>query len=247
MIVGPRWRAQFAHIRSVSGDWCERTLTRAVLSLGRSPWGTAGRGRARGVLHVFLLGERIMQRRHPLHPIRPNGYVRYEIGRLPRGYLPLPAQPPVRAGERVLILHFDNPTTVDLASKAGAPSPSWRLLRDGRAELTALADLVREGAFPPDIRAVWGETIFAPGVVRLGFTVRQTPPGIRTTFVRLFLLGLIAIYGDGPRNLQERRLRHMRLGEAWMGLDELQRRFGTPAAHGNAGIATQAVNESQGA
>lgn len=247
VIVGPHWRASLARIRSVSGDWCERTLTRAVLSLGRSPWGTSGRGRARGVLHVFLLGERIMQRRHPLRPIQPNGYVYYEIAPLPRGCLPLPAQPPVCAGERVIILHFDNPTAVDLASKSGAPSPSWRLLRDARAELATLANLAREGAFPSDIRAVWGESIFTPGVVRLGFTTRQAPPGIRTTFVRLFMLGLIAIYGDSPRDLQERRLRHMRLGEAWMGLDELQRRFGTDERRDDTAPASGSRREGQGA
>lgn len=241
MSAGPRWHARWARVRGAFGAWCEQALVKAVLSLGRTPWGISGQGRARGVLRVFLLAERIEHRRHPLHAIQPGGYVRYEIGRLPRGSLPLPSQPPVRAGERVLMLHFDNPTIVDLTSRArGSRSsvgpgshargagPSWRLLRDGRAELATLAEMVRQGAFPPDVRAAWAETIFASGIARLGFTAREQPPGLRTTLARLYYLGLIAIHGDGPVGLRERRLRHMRLGELWMGLDELQQRFGAP-------------------
>jgi len=226
--TGPRSRGRYARARHAFGDWCERTLVRGVLSLGRSPWGVAGYGRARGVLHVFLLGERIMQRRHSLRVLSPDGFIRYEIAPLPRGCLPLPARPPVYPGERVIIFHFDNKAMVGVVSSVpGGADPSGRLLNVARAELTVLAALARDGALPADVRAAWGETVLAAGMTRLGFVTRRAPATVRTAFVRLFLLGLIAIYGDGRPLRQTRRLSHMYLGEIWMGLDDLQRRYPT--------------------
>jgi len=225
--TGPRSRGRYARARHAFGDWCERTLVRGVLSLGRSPWGVAGHGRARGVLHVFLLGERIMQRRHSPRVLLPDGYIRYEIAPLPRGRLPLPTRPPVYPGERVIIFHFDNKAMVGLVSSVpGGADPSGRLLSVARAELAVAAALAREGAFPADVHAMWGETVLAAGMTRLGFVTRRAPATVRTAFVRLFLLGLIAIYGDGRPLRQTRRLSHMYLGEIWMGLDDLQRRYG---------------------
>src|SRR5689334_4658812 len=108
-----------ARLREMAGR-LEHIFDRAVLALGRSLGGPAGNGRARGVLHVFLLAQRLTERGHHLHQVRPDGVVLYEIARLPSKPLPLTHQPAVRRGERVVVLHFDNGALARMA--AAAPS-----------------------------------------------------------------------------------------------------------------------------
>jgi hypothetical protein len=178
-------------------------------------------------LHVFRLAERILEHGHHIRPLRAGGIVRYEIGPLPRGCLTQPSRPAVCAGEPVVILHFDNQSTVALAATTQSrQAMAWAVWRVASADLAVLAEMTRTGAIPPGVRAVWAETLIHPALARAGFTTRPAPPSLRTPFARLFLFGLLAIYGhDGL--LENGRSRRFRLGEAWMGLEELQRRFGT--------------------
>src|SRR5579883_43384 len=93
-----------------------------------------------------------------------------------------------------------------------------------REELQALAELARAGGLPQGVRAAWTEALIWPMLLRYGFTGRPAAHTLRTPFVRLYLLGLLALYNgdDRERVLDGRRLR---LGEAWIALDALQRRF----------------------
>jgi hypothetical protein len=206
-------------------------LDRVVLALGRSPWGFAGYGRARGILHVFRLVELLLERKRPLRPLRAGGIVRYEIAPLPTRTFPLRGQAPVRRGETVIILHFDNRMLASLAESATSiHSLTWRLVRLGAGELRVLADMSRSGVLPQGVRAVWAETVFYQALPRVGFTIRPAPRTIRTPFARLFMLCILAIYGRPGQLRQSRSLEHLQLGEAWMSLDELQRRFPSRAA-----------------
>jgi hypothetical protein len=179
-------------------------------------------------LHVFRLAERILEHGHHIRPLRAGGIVRYEIAPLPRGCLPLPSQPAVRAGEPIIILHFDNQSTAALAvTTQSRQAMAWAVWREASADLAVLAKMARTGELPPGVRVVWGETLIYRAMERARFTTRPAPPSLRTPFARLYLLGLIAIYGhDGVTLLENGRSRHFRLGEAWMSLEELQRRFG---------------------
>jgi hypothetical protein len=210
----------------------EQRLVQVVLALGRPRRGSTGYGRPSGILHIFRLAERLLERGHHTHSLRPGGLVRYELLPLPRAALPLRGQAPVRRGEPVIALHFDNPTIARLAAAtSGSHSQTWRMARIGSADLHALADLARNGAIPPGLRAVWAETIFYPALARYGFAVRPARRGLRTPFARLYLLTLIAMYGR-PRAgaAAALRSRPLELGEAWMSLDDLRRRFPPDAA-----------------
>lgn len=212
----------------------ERYLDRVVLTLARTPLGRSGRGRPRGIMHAFRLAERLLEHGHTTYPLRPEGIVRYEIAPLPaRRPLPLPNRPPVRRGERVIVIHLDNGAMAELAGRVpNGLRLTWHIARIASADLQELADRVRAGSFPGDVRAIWGETLIYTSLTRYGFRIRPAPRTLRTPFVRLFMLSLFAIYGRPGALDGEHALQHFQLGEAWASLADLQRRFppraGTP-------------------
>lgn len=178
-------------------------------------------------MHIFRLVERILERMRPLRPVREGGIVRYEIVPLPARAIVLRDNEVVRRGEPCVGLHFANPTLAALS--AHEPSIrflTWRLARIGGQDLEALAQLVRQGAIPAGIRVIWAETVFYQALQRFGFTVRPAEPSLRAPFARLFMLSMLAIYGR-PRPLAQggRALDHLRIGEAWLSIDDLLDRF----------------------
>ncbi|HVC30084.1 MAG TPA: hypothetical protein VND24_02780 [Steroidobacteraceae bacterium] len=96
-----------------------------------------------------------------------------------------------------------------------------RIIED---ELRALASLAASGALASSIRVVWTETVLFSMLARLGFSTRPALRSFRTPFVRLYLLGLLKLYGrDRPSHVGGHPQR-LRLGEAWISLEELRRR-----------------------
>ena len=204
----------------------EQWLTRLVFAVGRLAWGPSGGGRARGILRIFSLAERVAAWRRGLCPVRPGGMLRYEIAPLPGRAFPLPGRPAIRHGERVLILHFDSRTFLAQAKAVpGTQTRTWRLSRIAIEDLRALAAMARDGAFPQDMRAAWGETITYRTIARFGFVTRPAPYTWRSAFIRLFQLGLVSIYSRDGSAHRDETYQRLRLGEAWIGLDELQRRY----------------------
>lgn len=211
-----------AHATARIGPW-EQRLDRLVLALGRSPFGASGHGRPRGILNIFRLVERLLERGHTYHALYPGGIVRYEIAPLPARPLRLRDGTLIPRGERVVIVHFDNRAIAALDGAGSTQALAWQLVRAGRDDMRALAALARQGALPVDVRAVWAETLFYLAPARYGFATRPARRGPRTVGARLFLLALLAIYGrDGAAGVDPGQLP---LGEAWIGLDELQRCF----------------------
>ena len=205
----------------------ERYLARAVLALGRTPWGQSGYGRPHGIMHIFRLAEYLLKRGHHSYLLRPEGILRYEPAPLPtRIPLPLPGRPPVRRGEPAILIHFDNRAMADLAARVPSTSRlTWHIAHIASADLQVLADLMRAGAFPDDVRAVWGETLIYTSLTRYGFRIRPAPRTLRTPFARLLMLCLFALYSRPGALAQVGALEHFQLGEAWAGLEDLQRRY----------------------
>jgi hypothetical protein len=187
-------------------------------------------------MHVFRLVERIMERTRPLRPVREGGILRFDIAPLPARDIVLRDGSVVRHGERCVILHFDNRMLA--ARSANEPSVrvlTWRLARMGGQDLEALARRIRQGDIPPGIRVIWAETVFYEALVRFGFTIRPAAPGLRAPFARLFMLAMLATYGR-PRHLSQdgRTIDHLRLGEAWLLIDDLLDRFPVPLSDAQA-------------
>jgi hypothetical protein len=161
--------------------------------------------------------------------------IRFEVAPLPRPDLPLPDQTAIRRGEPVIILHFDNRVVGAISERAaGDKEVALKTLAETRADLRALAARVERDEFGPGVRAIWAETLIYPAMARLGFGARASPPTLRTAAARLYMLALMAIHrADGLDHLLYGRSSHYRLGEAWMGVDELLRRYSpaNPAEH----------------
>lgn len=181
-------------------------------------------------MRIFRLVERILERLHPMHPLRRDGILRYELLPLPARALPLSGQKPIRHKELVIGLHFDSRAIAVLSDATSTTQAlTWRLAREAVKDLQVLADLVQAEAFPRQVRAVWAESVLYRAFARYGFTTRPARRNVRTPFARLFLLMLMAMYGRmSPEHLGQDYQLHLDLGEAWMGLDELQRRFSRP-------------------
>jgi hypothetical protein len=204
----------------------EQWLAQFVFAVGRLASRPSGRGRARGILRIFSLAERAAAWRRGLRPMRPGGMLRYEIAPLPGRAFPLCGQPAVRHGERVVILHFDSRTFLSQAMAVpGTQTRTWRLSRIAIEDLRALAAMARDGAFPQDVRAAWGETIMYRTMARFGFATCPAPYTWRSAFLRLFQLGLVSIYSRDELAHRDKTYQRLRLGEVWIGLDLLQRRY----------------------
>ena len=197
-----------------------------MLAFGGSERDGAGRIRGTGVLRVFQFAEGLAQRGHDKRAIRPGSTLRYEIGPFPGRILPLAGQRPVRRGEPVVILHWDNENVAALAGSFGhRQTMTFQGVRIIEDELRALASLAASGALASSIRVVWTETVLFSMLARVGFRTRSAPRSFRTPFLRLYLLGLLKLYGrERPSHAREHSPR-LRLGEAWIGLDELRRRL----------------------
>lgn len=178
-------------------------------------------------MHIFRLVERILERRRPTRLVREGGITRFEIAPLPVREIVLRDGAVVQRGELCVGLHFDNPTLAALtADEPSVRRLTWRLTRIGGEDLEALAQLIRQGTIPAGIRVIWTETVFYQALQRFGFTLRPAEPSLRAPFARLFMLAMLAIYGR-PRPLAQggRALDHLRLGEAWLSIDDLLARF----------------------
>jgi hypothetical protein len=205
----------------------DRLLLRVVFLLA-GPGRTPGGGRPTGILHVFVLAERLLQPQYRAYPPHAGGVLSFEIGRLPWGTRPLPLNPPVHARDRIIRLHFNNRTLAQLSTAhTSRRHLAWEVARRTEQDLTALAGMVKSGAFPDGTRAVWAETVIYRAMARVGFELRAAKPGLRRPFARLYFLTLMAIYGPpGFIDRDPEQLEHYQLGEAWMDLRDLVLRYG---------------------
>jgi hypothetical protein len=214
-----------------AGRWDKASITRweqildgLVLSLGRTPWGNSGAGRARGLLRIFPVIERRLQKGRDIRLIHGGGYVQYEISRFPGRTLTLSDGSEVEHQGLVVILHFDNRVLAgkvrELRTKRAL---AWWMYREAEEAFTVLADLARAGAIPQEVRAVWAETTLHPALARMGFHRRTVARSLRTPFARVYFLALQAVYGKP--GLTGAQAIHHDLGEAWLSMDEFKDRF----------------------
>ncbi|MGI8967590.1 MAG: YkoP family protein [Chloroflexota bacterium] len=208
--------------------WLDRCLVGFVFSLARTGQRLPGGGRPTGILHVFAFAEQLLEVGHVIRPLREGGVLRYEVTRLPSGTRPLPLDPPLQPGDPIIRIHLNNETVACLLDMGhNRRRLGWDVFRGAESDLTVLATMVQSGAFPPDIRAVWAETVMYRKLARIGMVTREAKPGLRRPFARLYALSLMAIYGSpGLIDRDADRLRHFQLGDGWIDMADLTRRYG---------------------
>lgn len=201
-------------------------LNRRVGSwLRAAPWqllrlGWAGRGRAVGVLTVWLAWERFTRWRLALQPARPGAILCYTLARHAGRPVRLRDGTVLRRGDRLLEVHLDNPVLLrESLARGWRP---WLTIQVLGEDLDALARRVAAGELG-DVKALHGVSLLAWESRRLGFEVRPLPHTWRWRLVHFYLVGLGALYHPcgwrGSRALQTRWP-----GELWLSAAELRRR-----------------------
>jgi hypothetical protein len=204
-------------------DALDHLLIDGLLGLSDPAAESRTKWRTRILLWILVRVERLLSAGHAKHRLHGGGVFLYEVTRLPRGTRPLPLDPPVVAGDPVIVLHFDNAALAALfAGDRRAGHVAWELVTRCKADLADLARLVQAGQLPAEVRALWAETVLYRAMRRLGFETRPSRPTLRRPFSRFYSAALLAIYGPGGRAARNAQLwRHYDLGEGWLSLDEL--------------------------
>lgn len=187
-------------------------------SLLRLGW--AKRGRAVGVLSVWVFVEHLTARLHRVRPVRPQAMLRYALERHHGQRVVLHDGTVIASGDPIIELHFDNRRLVELTREGTSP---WPLLQTARGDLAALEAMLSSGALV-DVKALHGLTLFAPAGTRLGFEVRPLPRSPRFAMERYFMAGLVMLYHPwGWKAAARHRARWP--GEIWMSRATLTRRY----------------------
>lgn len=184
----------------------------------------AGVGRARGILRVWPLWERLARRIWPVVPVpgAPHGIFDLHFARYRGTPFVLPDGTPVRRDDRVAELHLNNQIVVSAARR-----DKWSVLSLLDEDLRALAAWILHSDSHADLQAVYGVTLLSRATVRLGFTPRERPVSVRTRLDRFFMTGLLALYSpEGLDRLTRGKTYGSYPKEIWISRAELLRRYG---------------------
>lgn len=181
----------------------------------------AGRGRAIGVLSIWILWDRVLEWWWHPREVQPNGFLRYRLTRHSGRTISLCDGTVIRRGDALLELHFDNRRLLQRPD-----APGWNPLQALRlidADLRALNRLIESGELPP-VRALRGVTLYAAAGPRLGFELHAVPHSWTWALERFYLIGLLPIYHPDGWHEVERMRRGRWPGELWMSRAALARR-----------------------
>lgn len=147
---------------------------------------------------------------------------RGEVVRLPDGTT-------VRPGDPIAEIHFWN-RRIALRQGRDAGTVTWRLARDMRADLCALARAIRRGELAAGAVAVYGATPVAAAAARLGFTVRPLRSAWRRTALSAWQLAVRRVFR--PRTVK--RELHATTAEVWLSRQRLFAMYGDCPRYGDA-------------
>lgn len=154
-----------------------------------------------------------------------HGLVSMHFGRYKGGALTLADGVHVRPGDPVGEIHVNSRVLVQALGPVRGPD-KWPAVTIFRDELRTLARWVNRPDFPYELTAVYGVSILSRGALRLGFSVRRRDAGPMSWLDRIFLGGLLVLYGvEGRDRLGLGRTFREFPGEAWMSKEELLRRY----------------------
>lgn len=108
----------------------------------------------------------------------------------------LPGGNRICRGDVICRIHFRNHQLVRLAGSA-APMRTWQVINTLRDDLVALSQQMADGSLDRNghcVQAVTATTLLFRGARRLGFSIREQPPGWRRELDRAYMLGLLALY-----------------------------------------------------
>jgi len=139
----------------------------------------------------------------------------------------------VRPGDPVAEVHVDSERVERLHAESQDPRRVGlqfaRLLTDA---FTALAAYFREHPETPAV-AVFGNTLYWQGAERLGWEVRDLPPGLHRWLLNAWLRFLVWYYHPQGTRRTEGRTRLSRARQIWMSRQRLLELYGSPRRGGS--------------
>ncbi len=135
--------------------------------------------------------------------------------------LDLPGGPPVRRGDLVCEIHLWNRRIVRREG-SDAQRVTWGVIRDFRADLSALAAAMQAGTLP--WAPVYAASALAEAAPRFGFWVRPLPPGLRRVALGAWQHLVRRAFRPGALSTEHPRV----AAESWMSAPELLRRYSRP-------------------
>lgn len=188
----------------------------------------SGGGRARGALRVWDMWERLSEWIWPVQPIPGSraGLLRIRAARYRGPLMRLEDGTALRRGTAVVHLHLNNV----LVAQTALDTP-WELYHLALKDLRALASWVGQIPEPERPVALVAKTLLGHATHRLGFTCvpsRRTP---YLPFFRLYVHGLMIMYGrEGWRRMRRGHVRAATCYDIGISTREFLRRYGPPSS-----------------
>jgi hypothetical protein len=189
--------------------------------------GPAGRGRAIGLLSVWLLVQLVTDRLFHLREVRPGGLMFYSLHRY--------AGPPVQVDDRCRVERSDWVLTPHLNNRGLARALTGASGRDATlrrtwwswtavsGEFAALAGALARDEITPRPVALTAVTLMTGPMARIGFVAQPYRGRWERRFQGFFLRGLLVVYH--PAGLGAwRHIARLEPAEMWMATDQFVRR-----------------------
>lgn len=179
------------------------------------------------IVPIFILWEKIFAKLHHIYTVEnsPYGLLRMSIHPYSGNPLPLEDGSTLQPGEYVAELHISN--TVIYSGKVGnvTVASDIHLLPLFREEIQNLARLARDGKLDPRVKALWGITLFGPGVRRMGFQMRPLPPGKNAAMLRAWMGFLRWIFSPPTAHRRSKTSATRQAQEFWMSIKYLVEKY----------------------
>lgn len=169
-----------------------------------------------GTLTAWRLWEKFTDWRDKPISVRPESLIRYTLRRHSGPDLVLSDGTLVHKGDTIAELHVANPVLYRRLSNDNQQS-HWGLIREAQLDIALLDSLL-----PPGVVALHGLTLVHPAARRIGFEVHPLPEGVGTRLVRLFMMGLIAIYHPRGTSRVQSITSRDRPAEVWLSRKRLR-------------------------
>jgi hypothetical protein len=138
----------------------------------------------------------------------------------------------VRPGDPVAEVHVDSAQVAQLHAHADPRRVGLQFARRLTDAFTALAAYLRDNPQVPAV-AVFGNTLYWQGAERLGWEVRDLPPGLHRWILNVWLRFLVWYYHPMGTRRTAGRERLARVRQIWMSRHRLLELYGAPRRAGS--------------
>lgn len=155
----------------------------------------------------------------------PYNLLRYKVTNFEGKPMELPDGTQIKPGDPVMEIHMSN-TTVS-KGKIGdiEVSSDLQILSILREEMKLLASMLNDGKPAPNIKALWGTTLFGAGVRRLGFSLRPMEQGWGRTSQKLWMSFLRWVFAPAKVNSKSKSRSARQPDEIFMSKDQLFKKY----------------------